>query len=164
MPLQNNSPDENKKIVRRFVEECWNQGSLSKVSELLADQVRFHDPVFPNMNAGIQNIKNHIETSRKAFPDLNFTIDDTIAERNEVVVHWTARGTQKGQFLGMPPTDRKVTIDGTSIYRVEGSKIAEAHANWNLATMMTQLGVFEVPKEMRGEVKQESKQEVKARI
>jgi steroid delta-isomerase-like uncharacterized protein len=164
MPQQNNSPEENKKIVRRFVEECWNQGSLNKVSELLADQVHFHDPVFPNMNPGIQNIKNHIETSRKAFPDLKFTIDDTIAERNEVVVHWTARGTHKCQFLGMPPTDRKVTIDGTSIYRVEGSKIAETHANWNLATMMTQLGVFEVPKEMRGEVKQESKQEVKARV
>ena len=163
MPQQNNSPDENKRIVRRFVEECWNQGSLNKVSELLADQVRFHDPVFPNMNAGIQNIKNHIETSRKAFPDLNFTIDDTIAEGNEVVVHWTARGTHKGQFLGMPPTDRKVTIDGTSIYRLEGSKIAEAHANWNLASMMAQLGVFEVPKEARGETKQESRQEVKSR-
>jgi steroid delta-isomerase-like uncharacterized protein len=164
MPQQNNSPDENKKIVRRFVEECWNQGSLNKVSELLADQVRFHDPVFPNMNSGIQNIKNHIETSRKAFPDLKFTIDDTIAEGNEVVVHWTARGTHKGQFLGMPPTDRKVIIDGTSIYRLEGSKIAEAHANWNLATMMAQLGVFEVPKEARGEVKQEPSQAVKSRV
>ena len=48
MQHQNNSPDVNKQIVRRFVEECWNQGSLNKVSELLTDQVRFHDPVFPN--------------------------------------------------------------------------------------------------------------------
>lgn len=162
MPLQNNSPDENKQIVRRFVEECWNQGSMNKVSELLADQVRFHDPVFPNMNPGIQNIKNHIELSRKAYPDLKFTIDDTIAERDEVVVHWTARGTHKGQFLGMPATNRKITVDGTSIYRLEGSKIAESHANWNLASMMAQLGVFEVPKEARNDVMQGSKQEVKS--
>lgn len=111
MPQQNNSPEVNKQIVRRFVEECWNQGSLNKASELLTDQVRFHDPVFPNMNPGIQNIKNHIETSRKAFPDLKFTIDDTIAERNEVVVHWTAHGTHKGPFLGMEPTNRKATVD-----------------------------------------------------
>jgi len=163
MLQQNNSPDENKQIVRRFVEECWNQGSLNKASELLADQVRFHDPVFPNMNPGIQNIKNHIETSRKAFPDLKFTIDDTVAERNEVVVHWTAHGTHKGPFLGMQPTNRKVTIEGTSIYRLEGSKIAEAHANWNLATMMAQLGVIEVPKELRADAKQEPRQEVKSR-
>ncbi len=162
MPQQNNSPDENKQIVRRFVEECWNQGSMNKISELLADQVRFHDPVFPNMNPGIQNIQNHIETSRKAYPDLKFTIDDTIAERDEVVVHWTACGTHKGQFLGMPATNRKITVDGTSIYRLEGSKIAESHANWNLASMMGQLGVFEVPKEARNDVMQGSKQEVKS--
>jgi steroid delta-isomerase-like uncharacterized protein len=164
MPQQNKSPDENKQIVQRFVEECWNQGNLNKVSELLADQVRFHDPVFPSMNPGIQNIKNHIEGCRKAFPDLKFSVDDTISERNEVVVHWTARGTHKGPFLGMQPTNRNVTIDGTSIYRLEGSKIAEAHANWNLATMMAQLGVIEVPKELRGDAKQESTQEAKSHV
>jgi steroid delta-isomerase-like uncharacterized protein len=164
MTQQNNSPELNKQIVRRFVEECWNQQILNKASELLADQVRFHDPVFPNMNPGIQNIKHHIETCRKAFPDLKFTIDDTIAERNEVVVHWTAHGTHKGPFLGMEPTNRKVTIDGTSIYRLEGSKIVEGHANWNLATMMAQLGVIEVPKELRADAKQEPKLEAKLRV
>jgi steroid delta-isomerase-like uncharacterized protein len=153
MPQQNQSPEENKHVVQRFVEECWNQGNLNKASELLADQVRFHDPVFPNMNPGIQNIKNHIEVSRKAFPDLKFIIEDTIAERNEVVVHWKAQGTHKGQFLGMQPTNRKVIVDGTSIYRLEGSKIAEAYANWNLASMMQQLGVIELPKEARVEVR-----------
>jgi steroid delta-isomerase-like uncharacterized protein len=147
MPQQNQTTDQNKQVVQRFVEECWNQGNLNKASELLADQVRFHDPVFPNLNPGIQNIKNHIEGCRKAFPDLKFTIEDTIAERNEVVLHWRANGTHKGQFLGMQPTQRKVTVDGTSIYRLEGSKIAESHANWNLASMMAQLGVIEVPKE-----------------
>ena len=147
MAQQNPTTEQNKQVVQRFVEECWNQGNLNKASELLTDQVRFHDPVFPNLNAGIQNVKNHIEACRKAFPDLRITIDDTIAERNEVVLHWRASGTHKGQFLGMPPTQRKVTVDGTSIYRLEGSKIAESHANWNLATMMAQLGVMEVPKE-----------------
>jgi steroid delta-isomerase-like uncharacterized protein len=162
MPQTYNSPDENKQIVRRFVEECWNQGSLNEVTELLADQVHFHDPVFPNMNPGIQNIKNHIESCRKAFPDLKFTVDDTIAERNEVVVHWTAHGTHKGPFLNMQPTNRRVTIDGTSIYRLEEGKITESHANWNLATMMAQLGVIEVPKELRADAKPETMQEAKS--
>lgn len=162
MPQQNQTPDANKKIVQRFVEECWNQGNLNKASELLAEQVRFHDPVFPNLNAGVQNIKNHIEACRRAFPDLQFTVEDTIAERNEVVLHWIARGTHKGQFLGMQPTNRKVTIDGTSIYRVEGSKITEAYANWNLASMMAQLGVIEVPREAMSGATQGSRQEASA--
>ncbi len=147
MPQQNQTTDQNKQVVQRFVEECWNQGNLNKASEFLADQIRFHDPVFPNLNTGIQNVKNHIEGCRRAFPDLKFTIEDTIAERNEVVLHWRAHGTHKGEFLGMQPTNRKVTVDGTSIYRLEGLKISESHANWNLATMMAQLGVIEVPKE-----------------
>jgi steroid delta-isomerase-like uncharacterized protein len=162
MAQQNNSPEANKKIVQRFVEECWNQGNLNKISELLADQARFHDAVFPNLNPGIQNIKNHIEGCRKAFPDLKFTVEDTIAERNEVVNHWRATGTHKGQFLGMPPTNRRVTVDGTSIYRLEGGKIAEAHANWNLASMMQQIGVIEIPQEARVESKPEAKQEMKS--
>ena len=157
MPQQNHNPEQNKQVVQRYVEECWNQGNLNKASELLADQVRFHDPVFPNLNPGIQNIKNHIEGCRRAFPDLKFTIEDTIAERNEVVLHWRAHGTHKGQFLGMQPTNRKITVDGTSIYRLEGSKIAESHANWNLATMMAQLGVIEVPKEALSGATQESR-------
>ena len=146
MAQQNQSTEQNKQVVQRFVEECWNQGNLNKASEFLTDQIHFHDPVFPGLSPGIQNIKNHIEDTRRAFPDLRITIDDTIAERNEVVLHWTARGTHKGQFLGMQPTQRKFTIDGTSIYRLEGTKIAESHANWNLASMMGQLGVDEVPK------------------
>lgn len=154
--------EQNKKIVQRFMEECWNRGNLNVASELLADRVRFHDPVFPNLNAGIQNVKNHIEGCRRAFPDIHFTIDDTIAERNEVVIHWTARGTHIGPFLGMQPTNRKATVNGTSIYRLEEGKIAEGHANWNLLTMMAQLGVVELPKEALGGY-QETKQEVKTR-
>lgn len=161
MPQQNQTPEMNKQIVQRFVEECWNQGNLNRLSDFLADQVQFHDPVFPNLNPGIQNIRTHIELSRKAFPDLRFTIDDTIAERNEVVLHWKAQGTHKGPFLGMQPTNRRCTLDGTSIYRLENSKIVEEYANWNLATMMQQLGVVEIPKEVRSE-SMGSKQEVKA--
>ena len=147
MAQQNQNTEQNKQVVQRFVEECWNSGNLNKASEFLTDQVRCHDPVFPNLSPGMQNFKNHIEGCRRAFPDLRITVDDTVAERNEVVLHWTARGTHQGQFLGMQPTQRKITIDGTSIYRLEGAKIAETHANWNLASMMTQLGVVEVPKE-----------------
>lgn len=161
MPQQTQTSDQNKKVVQRFMEECWNRGDLNAASELLTDRVRFHDPVFPNLNAGIQNIKNHIEGCRKAFPDLKITIDDTIAERDEVVIHWTARGTHHGPFLGMQPTNRKATVNGTSIYRLEGAKIAEAYANWDLASMMVQLGVVELPKEALSSAHQESGQETK---
>jgi steroid delta-isomerase-like uncharacterized protein len=147
MPPQSASSQDNKQIVRRYMEECWNQGKVNVVSELLASNCRFHDEVFPHLTSGADNLRRHIESCRSGFPDLKFTIDDTIAERDEVVVHWTASGTHKGPFLGMQPTNKKANVSGTSIYRVENSKIVESWANWNLMSMMQQLGVAQAPQE-----------------
>ena len=88
----------------------------------------------------------HRDVQGQLFPDLKITVDDTIAERNEVVHHWTVRGTHKGQFLGMPATNRKATVSGTTIYRIEGGKIVEEWSEWNLMSLMEQLGVSSAPK------------------
>lgn len=143
----NQKQPDNKQIVHRFFEQCWNEGNTNMIGECLTDNVRIHDPVFPNLTAGANNMKAHIESCRRAFPDIKFSIDDTIAERNEVVIHWTARGTHKGDFLGMHPTNRKATVTGTSIYRLDNGKIVEQWAHWNLMSMMEQLGVQNAPQE-----------------
>ena len=141
MASQNSNPAENRKLVQRFIEECWNQGKTNTVNDIFADNVRLHDPVFPSLTSGAKNLRTHIEDTRRAFPDFKITIDDTISERNEVVTHWTARGTHKADFLGMPATNRKATVTGSSIYRIEGGKIAEEWSHWNLMSLMEQLGV-----------------------
>ena len=148
---------DNRQIVQRFMDECWNKGNLNSVAELVAADCRYHDPVFPSLTSGAENIKNHIQNCRGGFPDLTFTIDDTIAERDEVVHHWTAVGTHKGQFLGMPPTNKKASVTGTSIYRIEGSKIAESWANWNLMSLMEQLGIAMAPQTQSNTANAESK-------
>jgi steroid delta-isomerase-like uncharacterized protein len=136
------STAENKEIARRFMEECWNKGDKNAMRDLIADKCRYHDPVFP----GVENVQEHITSCRSAFPDLRFTIEDMIGERNEVVVHWTVRGTHKGPFLGMQPTNRPCTVSGTSISRIEGRKVVEHWADWNVMTLMEQLGVSAPPK------------------
>jgi steroid delta-isomerase-like uncharacterized protein len=131
------STTENKEIARRFMEECWNQGDKGAMRDLIADNCTYHDPVFP----GVESLPQHIVSCRAGFPDLRFTIEDMIGERNEVVVHWTAHGTHKGPFLGLQPTNRTCTVSGTSIFRIEGGKIVELWADWNVMTLMEQLGV-----------------------
>jgi predicted ester cyclase len=69
-----------------------------------------------------------------------------IAERDEVVVHWTANGTQQGQFLGIPPTRKTASVSGTSIYRIKNQKIVEQFADWNLLTLLEQLGAATAPR------------------
>jgi steroid delta-isomerase-like uncharacterized protein len=136
---------ENKEVVRKFMDECWNQGKLERVRDLVSEKCHHHDPVFPNLAPGTENLKKHISMCRNGFPDLNFKIDDMIAERNEVVIHWSARGTHKGQFLGMPPTSQKANVTGTSIYRLENGKITEQWSDWNLMSLMNQLGIIAAP-------------------
>jgi steroid delta-isomerase-like uncharacterized protein len=133
---------QNKDIARRFMEECWNKGDTQAMRDVIADKCRYHDPAFP----GVENIEQHITAIRKAFPDLNFTTEDMIGERNEVVVHWTVRGTQRGPFLGVQATNRACTVSGTSITRIEGGKIVEHWADWNVMTLMEQLGAAAAPR------------------
>jgi steroid delta-isomerase-like uncharacterized protein len=155
---------ENKHIAQRFMEECWNQGKMDSIRELMASGCTFHDPVFPGLTSGVDNMKRHIETCRNGFPDLKLTVDDTIAERNEVVHHWTIRGTHKAPFLGMPATNRNAKVSGTTIYRIDGGKIVEQWADWNLMSLMEQLGVSSMPKgEAMASKAEASKSESKAR-
>jgi len=146
MPTDRNSIADNKEIAHRFMDECWNLGKMDSLREMVAEDCRIHDPVFPSLTSGANNLARHISMCRNGFPDLHFTVDDTIAERNEVVLHWTAKGTHRCDFLGMKPTNRNATISGTSIFRTENSMIVEQWADWNLMSLMTQLGVTETQK------------------
>lgn len=133
--------DENKNIARRLIEEGWNKGRLDVVDELMSPGCRFHDPVFPSLNSGPNSYKQHIQNCRSGFPDLKFKIEDTIAEHNEVVLHWSAKGTHRGTFLGMNATNKTGHVSGTSIMRFEKGKIVEHWSDWNLLSLMEQLGL-----------------------
>lgn len=145
-PNQKAPPTDNKQIVHRFTEDCWNKGKLDAVSQYVAKDCRLHDPVFPTLTKGADTLRTHIESCRRAFPDIHFTIEDTIAERDEVVIQWTSTGTHEGVFLGMPATHRKVHVSGTSIDRLENGKIVEQWSHWNVMTLMEQLGVSAISK------------------
>ncbi len=139
--------DENKTIARKLFEDAWNIGQMDELETLVSTSCRFHDPVFPSMAPGVDSLRQHIRLYRNAFPDLKYTIDDVIAERNEVVVHWTMRGTQRNSFLGMAPTHRTASISGTTIDRIENRKIVEQWSEWNLLSLMEQLGLATAPKQ-----------------
>lgn len=138
--------ENNKAIARKVYEECWNKAVLELVPELFARDCQFHDPVFPSRAPGVESMKRHIQMFRGAFPDLKFAVDDLIAERDEVVVHWTVQGTQQAPFLGLSPTHRKAAVSGTSIYHIKNNKISQEWSDWNLLTLLDQLGVATTPK------------------
>jgi steroid delta-isomerase-like uncharacterized protein len=82
---------------------------------------------------------------RQAFPDLQITVEDQIAEGDKVATRWRGRGTHQGDFLGIPSTGRPMEIAGITIFRLADGKIVESWGNPDNLGMLVQLGVISLP-------------------
>src|SRR5262245_38371385 len=98
---------QNKAIVRRGFEELFNKGQLDVADEVFAKDYVGHDPALPKDLHGPQEFKKFVQMYRTAFPDLVCTIEDQLADGDKVVTRFTARGTHRGELMGIPPTGRK---------------------------------------------------------
>jgi len=88
---------------------------------------------------------------RSAFPDLNVTTEDIVADGDRVVSRWTARGTHQGELMGIAPTGNRVTIKGIDVLRTAEGRIVERWAQSNDLELMQQLGVVPEPGQERVE-------------
>lgn len=134
-------PAEKKSIVRRLYEEVWNERKFELVDELLSLSHALHDPIVSGSRLGPELYKQRIMDLTAVFPDLSFTIEDTITEGEKVVVCWVISGTQEGGFMGIPPTGRKVTLEGITIHHIRDGKILDSSARWDALDLLRQLGV-----------------------
>ena len=133
------SIDENKELVRRFIEEVFVRGDVAAVDELVA-----HDFV-PHTYPGTtdrEGLKVAMERVSKGIADARFTIDDVIAEGDRVAVRLTSGATQVGEFMGMPPTGKRYEIEEIHVFRVRDGRIAEHWHQFDQLGMMRQLGLM----------------------
>lgn len=135
--------EENKALVRRVIEEAWNKGNLAVIDELLSPDyaVEVASPGSP----GREGYRQAVTMFRAAFPDLRFSIADMVAEGDKVVVRATIRGTHKGEYLGIGPTGKQVTLTAISIRRLQGGKIVEEWVEADMMGLMQQMGVVPPP-------------------
>ncbi len=135
--------EENKAVVRREFEEIFNHtGNLDAAEEIYAPDYVSHEPTSGEVR-GIEGAKQFAATYREAFPDLENTIEDMVAEGDEVVVRFKARGTHQGETEAFgPPTGERMEITGITIKRLSEGKIVEAWTNFDALGMMQQLGLI----------------------
>jgi steroid delta-isomerase-like uncharacterized protein len=136
------STEQNKALVRRFIEEVFNQGNISLVDELVAPNFVEHEELPPEIRPGPEGIKQFPAIFHSAFPDFKATINDLIAEGDKVVIQMTWNGTQQGEFMGMPPTGKRFAIAVFDILRVAEGKIVEHWGLMDNMGMMQQLGAM----------------------
>jgi len=139
------SAEENKAIVRRQEEKLFTQGNLDAADEIYAPNYVGHDPTNPEDMRGLVAAKQAAADYREAFPDLQVTIEDLIAEGDKVAARVRFRGTHQGELEGLAPTGRRVESTGIVISRIEAGKIAEDWANFDDLGMMQQLRVIPEP-------------------
>ena len=138
------SLEENKTLGRRSVEEIWGKGNLDAVDELYADDFVWHWAP-PGVASNREGYKQFVTASFAAFSDVRCPVEDILAEGDKVVVRWIWRATHKGEYMGIAPTGKQITMTGISILRIAGGKIAEEWGEMDMLGMMQQLGAVPPP-------------------
>jgi steroid delta-isomerase-like uncharacterized protein len=133
---------DNKTLILRLYEELWNKRKLEAVSEIISPSHALQAPNVSGSAVGPEAYKRQLMLFLGGYPDLRFTIEDMVAENDKVVACWTFSGTHKGDFMGVPATNRKVSVDGITIHHIAGGKIMDSYSNWDTLGMMQQLGVI----------------------
>jgi steroid delta-isomerase-like uncharacterized protein len=140
------STDENKDLVRRLVLEVDNQMNPEAADRFVVPDVVDHSGTV----SGRDGLKQALRLFASAFPDWYTTIEDLIAEGDQVVMRGVASGTHRGVFMGIPPTGKQVTVPGIHIWRIKDGKIVEHWGESDWLGMMQQLDVLPQSVQVRG--------------
>jgi len=132
---------DNKAIVRRLYEEVWNKRKVELLDELISPSHALQGPHFSGSAIGPEAYELRVSEFCVGFPDLHWTIEDTVAENEKVVARWTFSGTHKGDYMGVPATNKKVSVDGMTIHHMADGKIMDSYSTWDALDLMQQLGV-----------------------
>jgi steroid delta-isomerase-like uncharacterized protein len=134
------SPEENKAIARRFYEEIFNNHNLTVIDELVAFGCVEHPGTRPDQSR--EDLRQGLAEAFGEFPDIHATIEDMVAEGNKVVARLRIQMTHQSEFMGIPPTDKVVTLPVIDILRFEQGQIAEIWVESDRLGWLQQLGVI----------------------
>ena len=138
--------EEAKKFMSYFIEEVINNKNLHAANTIVAEDFIEHVP-FPGQEPGREGLKFAIQSMLTGFPDMNWTVHEQIAEGEKVVTRFTWTGTHKGEFMGIPPTNKTVEVWGVVIDVVSNNLFAESRIIMDSISLLQQLGVMPQPAE-----------------
>jgi steroid delta-isomerase-like uncharacterized protein len=139
------STEQNKALGRQLIEEAFNHGNTSLVDQLFSPDFVEREDLPAGVPRDREGVKQLIAMFRSAFPDFKVTIDDILAEGDQVVIRATWSGTQKGAFMGVPPTGKSVSFGVIDIIRIGGGKFVEHWGQMDSMGLMMQLGAIPMP-------------------
>ncbi|MGR8922822.1 ester cyclase [Rhizobium leguminosarum] len=131
--------ERNKMAMRRFV-EFINTASEQLAAELIAPEAIFHVPGRQEPLRGPDGYLEIIGMMRGGFPDIQWTLEEIIAEDDKIAARFTMRGTHQGPFLGVEPTGKSITVQAVNFYRLAEGKFVEERGQPDLLSLLQQIG------------------------
>lgn len=139
-------PSENEIAVGKFWDALWSKGDQSVAEEIFDPGFRDLDPQWPRgAEGGIDAMKEKNTFYFGVVPDWNFTVRKQLVVDDHVVCHWEGTGTHQGEFAGVAPTGKSITIEGISIFTCRNGKIVEQIISYDLLGMLKQMGATTIP-------------------
>lgn len=133
-------PEMNKILVQRLYNEYLNTGDLDHMDELMSYDFKLHGE--QDRPSGIEGAKAYLTPWYAAFPDLRLEVLDMIAQGDMVGVRVRVSGTHSGEFMGHPPSDKRMEFMELGMFKLEGEKIIEYWGVEDTAAMFRQLGIM----------------------
>ena len=133
--------DRNKKIVDAFIQELFSDGDLQAVERHLAPGFVDHDPPVPGAPSGAEGMRRAAVMFREALPDWHSVPEEMVAEGDIVVERFIARGTHRGELMGVAPTGRAIVLAGINVFRIEDDRIVERWGRLDELGLLRQLGL-----------------------
>jgi len=129
----------NKDLLARYISEVWDEANLSALPDFLGASFKRHvSPLLPPIDLSGQI--ERLAGFRAAFPDVTVTVEEVIAEGDRVAFRSTMRGTHLGEFAGIAPTGKEVTVGLVDVVRIEDGAFVEQWGGPDLFDMLRQLG------------------------
>ncbi|MCJ8167321.1 ester cyclase [Pontibacter sp. E15-1] len=119
--------------------EAINSGNLERFNDLMAPNVVDHDPA-PDQGPGPEGFIQFFTAFRSAFPDLEVSVEQLVADEDNVSIAYTVTGTHKGTFMGIEATNKQIKARGVQIARFENGKIVERWGSSDELGILKQLG------------------------
>ena len=138
------TPEANKLVMRRFT-EFINTASEKLAVELISPDAIFHVPGRPEPMRGPTGYLAIIGMMREGFPDIQWTLEEMIAEGDMVAARFTMRGTHQGAFFGVPPTGKPIVVQAMNFYRLAGGQFVEERGQPDLLSLLQQIGAAPTP-------------------
>jgi steroid delta-isomerase-like uncharacterized protein len=128
-------------FIRRFV-QFINTADTTMALELVSPEAVFHVPGRPEPLTGPEGYMAVIAMLRGGFPDIQWTLEETVLEPTKVAARFTMRGTHHGPFFGMPPTGKAIAVQALNICHLSNGQIVEEYGQPDLLELLQQIGAL----------------------